>query len=959
MQARLAGKHGPLYWRALEDLVDEPGMQQHLRDPWPAWAGTAPMGRRAFLKLLGASLAMAGITACGRPPADSVLSTSHTRTSGNAEALFYATTLYMAGEAVGVLVETHEGRPTKIEGNPGHPASLGATGPLLQAAVLDLWDPDRSPSPRLRDEVATWSDFEAQVLRWGARYRHDGTGLRILSAPMLSPTLRAQRDDWLARHPGAQWHVHDAVDDRSSVQGSILAFGQPHACRYRLDEADIVLSLEADLLDGSPAHLAYANASARRREAEGGQRMSRWYAVEGTPSLTGAMADHRWIVASSRIADVLLALARALGVDVDVAASPTLDQTRIAALAEDLQSHAGRSVIAVGESQPAHVHALAHLLNARLGNADRTVFYRAIEPPAPDLASLCADMHAGRVSTLLLLDTNPVYDAPADFAFASALAKVPTTVHAGLYRDESGMACQWHLPLSHGLESWSDALSSDGTCSLAQPAIETLYDTRSIHELVALLNGDTEQRGRAIIRQRWARLTDEAWDAALRDGVIPEAMPDTPAPSPSPDVASYWPSRFTAPPLELLFRPDALLRDGRHANNAWLQECPRPLTQLTWGNAALISPRLAEGHGLANGDLVKLDVSGRALEVPVWIMPGQADTCVTLHLGHGRTHAGRVGSGIGVNAYALRTAGESWIAHATMSPSQGHAALASVQSHDRTEERLPIREMTVAALGAARAAPDETPPSLYDEPPPGDVAWGMTIDLNACIGCKGCTVACQAENNIPVVGAEEVRRGHQMHWIRVDRYYSGQPSNPGIAHQPVPCMHCEHAPCELVCPVGATVHDSDGLNVQVYNRCVGTRFCSNNCPYKVRRFNFLQYADLDTESLKAQRNPDVTVRNRGVMEKCTYCIQRIEQAHIAADRDGRAMEDGDVVTACQAACPTRAIHFGNLRDARSDVSGTRRSKRLYTLLPELNTRPRTAYLARVRNPHPSLAGEEA
>lgn len=952
----LVADQGPLFWRSLDELNNAPTLSHKLHDAWPALASASPMQRRTFLKLLGASLAMAGLAACGRPPEDSVVSRARASDGTNdGEAIFYATTLCMAGEAVGVLVETHEGRPTKIEGNPGHPASRGATGPLLQAAVLDLWDPDRSPAPRYQGEPATWSAFQAQAQTWRNRYRQDGSRLRVLSGPLLSPTLKAQREAWLRTFPGSQWHVYDAIARDGSLQGTTIAFGTPHTVSYALDEADIVVSLEADLLDGSPAHLGHAAAFARRRDPAGSRPMSRWYTVEGTPSLTGAMSDHRWALASSRIGDFVLELARMLGIAVPTASASGIDDARLRALADDLQTHRGRSLLAVGPSQPPHVHALACLINARLDNAGRTLYYRAADSTAPGLAALVADMHAGRVESLLVLDANPVYDAPADVSFAAALSNVRHTVHAGLYRDETALACQWHLPLSHMLESWSDAQSSDGTCAIAQPAISPMYDTLSVHECVAMLAGEIEQRGRNIVRAQWSSLPEHAWNDALRDGVIRGVEPaQTATPAPSDDVASYWPALRSSPSLELLFRPDALLRDGRYANNAWLQECPRPLTQLTWGNAALISPHLAAVHGLSNGDKLRLSADGRTLDVPVWITPGQADSCVTLHLGHGRTQAGRVGNAVGVDAYRLRTSEAPWIAAASASPLHEHVELASTQSLDRMEERAPVRTVHWPSSSLGESATDATPPSLYDEAPPGDVAWAMTLDLNACIGCKGCTIACQAENNIPVVGADEVRRGHHMHWMRVDRYYSGNASAPRMFHQPVPCMHCEHAPCELVCPVGATVHDSDGLNVQVYNRCVGTRFCSNNCPYKVRRFNFLQYADLDTESLKGQRNPEVTVRNRGVMEKCTYCIQRIEKAHIAADRNGTALRDGDVVTACQAACPTQAIHFGNLRDAHSDVSATKRSPRHYTLLSELNTRPRTGYMARVLNPHPAL-----
>ncbi|HEY9131963.1 MAG TPA: TAT-variant-translocated molybdopterin oxidoreductase [Dyella sp.] len=962
-RARLAGQRGHRYWRALEDLAADASFREHVASTMPAWSQVASMDRRGFLKLLGASLAMAGLTGCGRPPEDSIVPWLRMpEGQPDADAIFYATTLCMAGEAVGVLVQTHQGRPTKIEGNPQHPASAGATGPQLQAAILDLWDPDRSMTPRRLGDIGTWDAFAADVGQWRSRFASHGAGLRILSGSIRSPTLQAQRKAWLQRFPGAKWHVHEAIDDRQALAGAQQAFGRPYRCRYRLEKADVVLSLEADLLDGGPAHLAYAWGFAQRRDPERGT-MNRLYVVEGTPSATGTMADHRWAISSARIGDVLVEVAVALGMKGLPTLTPSgLSHARIAALARDLQAHRGRGLVVVGACQPPHVHALAHLVNAWLDNAGKTVVYISIDDALPGLAELCRDARAGQVETLFILQANPVYDAPADLDVSASFAKIRHTVHYGLYRDETAHICEWHLPASHPLECWSDAQSCDGSRSIAQPLIAPLYDTRSPHELLALLLGDIEQRGQAIVRNQWKALDDTAWIAALRAGVLPEMESDEPdLPVPADEVLRSWPLRQgQATELVLLWRPDPFLHDGTYANNGWLQECPRPLTQLTWGNAALVSPALAARRGLNTGDLVTLKVRGRALTLPVWVMPGQAESDITVHLGYGRTLAGRVGSEVGASAYILRTQDALWMAAGLeLVRADGHVDLASTQSHDRMEGSESVRSSSLTALlaGAAmESAP--TPPSLYEATQSGDYAWGMTIDLNACIGCKGCTVACQAENNIPVVGADEVRRGHAMHWIRVDRYYAGSPDAPETVHQPVPCMHCEHAPCELVCPVGATVHDSDGLNVQVYNRCVGTRFCSNNCPYKVRRFNFLQYADLTTESLKGQRNPDVTVRNRGVMEKCTYCIQRIEKAHIQADRENRAIADGEVVTACQAACPTRAIQFGNLKDSGSKVRRTRMSQRHYTLLAELNTRPRTTYLARVRNRHPDL-GEDA
>jgi molybdopterin-containing oxidoreductase family iron-sulfur binding subunit len=804
----------------------------------------------------------------------------------------------------------------------------------------------------------------------------------VLSGELHSPTLRAQRRALLARYPSAQWHVHEPAGSTQSRAGARLAFGRPYQDRYDVAAADVLLTLDADLLDGMPGHLAHARAFASRRhpDREGeGERMNRLYAIEPTPTVTGSVADHRWPLASAQIAVVTAQLAHALGVAgapaVDAAAATPLPAAMLQAVVDDLVRHRGRSLVVAGETQPAAVHALVHGINQALGNVGRTVDYidphgDADAPAMPDLAALVAAMQAGQVGHLLVLETNPAHTAAADTAFVAALAGVPHTAHLGLYRDETARRCHWHMPAAHALEAWSDARAFDGTASVVQPVLAPLYAGWSAHELVARLMGELQQAGHDIIRAHWsgdaaggALASDQAWEAALRDGVIEGTRAaavdvDAPArmPALSPDVLA---EASGAESLELLFRPDPTIWDGRYANNGWLQELPKPPTQLTWTNAALISPQLASRHGLANGDVVALRCDGRQLDVPVWITPGQAAGSVTLHLGHGRRHAGRVGDGIGTDAYALRTAEHPWVSRGLSMVATGRRVeLASTQQHFSMEGRELVRSATLRRFTEDPAfAQQQTPPTLYPPQPGGQYAWGMTIDLNSCIGCKGCTIACQAENNIPVVGEAEVRRGREMHWIRVDRYYAGSPDAPSTHHQPVPCMHCEHAPCELVCPVGATVHDEEGLNVQVYNRCVGTRFCSNNCPYKVRRFNFLQYSDVQEDTLKAQRNPDVTVRNRGVMEKCTYCIQRIETAHIAADRGSRAIADGEVVTACQAACPTQAISFGNLLDADSAVSRAKASPLNYDLLEEYNTRPRTSYLAQVRNPHPDLEDE--
>jgi Fe-S-cluster-containing dehydrogenase component len=950
-------------WRSVEDLGNCARAQTL---PPPA----AAIDRRQFLQTFGASLALSGVGSCSRPPQQEIVPYVHAP-AGQIDGLprFFASTLTREGYGHGVLIESNMGRPTKVEGNPQHPASLGSTDIFAQAAVLQLWDPDRSQSVMWRGQTSTWDAFAAEQAALAARCaRSEGAGFRVLTGAITSPTLAAQIDNLLRRYPRAHWHVHQPTHNDNGFAGAQLAFGAPLSTQLHLQRAEVILSLDADFLSDPAAGVRYARAfnAQRQPEARGG-RMSRLYAVEATPSLSGAMADHRLPLESARIQRLACQLGNRLGVlsgggDADPQYARWLD-----ALTQDLQAQRGSALIVVGPAQPPWMHALGHALNAALGAVGTTVSYtEPVEKLAGEggtIAGLITAMRAGAVDTLLVLDVNPVYDVPADLAFAEALRSVPHLLHLGLYRDETGVVAEWHLPQAHELEAWSDARAFDGTASLAQALIAPLYGGRSAHELLAAFLGDQATDGHSLVRRQWqTQLPDDhAWAAALQVGVIPGTALPARSPRLHRDLQTHVRLLPDDGSLELLFRPDSTIGDGRWANNAWLQELPKPLTQLTWDNPALISPALAERESLANGDWVELRLQGRMLRAPVWIMPGQAAATVTLHLGYGRRFAGRVGSGPGFNAYLLRPSVAAWAANGLqLVRSGGTYPLAATQHHFEMDGRDPVRVGTLSeyrsnAHFATAAEPfSGKPPSLYGELPHGEYAWGMSIDLNACIGCKACTIACQAENNIPSVGKDQVQRGREMHWIRVDRYFEGAPANPRSYSQPVPCMMCEHAPCELVCPVDATVHDSEGLNLQVYNRCVGTRFCSNNCPYKVRRFNFLEYIDNSADTLKAQRNPDVTVRRRGVMEKCSYCIQRIEEAHILADREDRRIRDGEVLSACQAACPTQAIRFGDIADSQSAVAQAKRSPRNYLLLAELNTRPRTSYLARVRNPNPAL-----
>jgi molybdopterin-containing oxidoreductase family iron-sulfur binding subunit len=712
-------------------------------------------------------------------------------------------------------------------------------------------------------------------------------------------------------------------------------------------------------------------------EALESDNLNRLYVIESTPTPTGAIADHRLPLPAGQIESFARALARELGVAVatsDGEAPQAVPANWIGAIARDLQAHPGATIVVTGDHQPPLVHALVHAINDRLGNSDQTVIYTDPVIASPvnqteSLRELTAAMTAGQVELLLILGGNPVFNAPVDLNFAGALDNVNLRVHLGLYEDETSARCQWHIPESHYLEAWSDARAYDGTVTIIQPLIEPLYDSRSAHEMLAALLGVGDALGHDIVQGYWASQSsaetfEQFWQTALHDGLIAGTALAPKSSSLQTEFGNQPPTAATLEDLEIIFRPDPSIWDGRFANNGWLQELPKPLTKLTWDNVALISPATAAELDLTNGDLVELDYRGQVVQAPVWLMPGHAERSVTLTLGYGRTQTGSIGSGVGFNTFLLRPADAPWFGSGLQLRKTGEQyPLASTQMHFNIEGRDLLRVGTVEQF---RAEPDfvrhmdahSEEVSLYPKfEYNNDHAWGMSVDLNACHGCNACVVACQAENNIPIVGKTEVQRGREMHWLRVDLYYQGDPINPETHHQPVMCMHCENAPCEVVCPVAATLHDHEGLNVMVYNRCIGTRYCSNNCPYKVRRFNFLQYTDLDAESLKLQRNPNVTVRARGVMEKCTYCVQRISAARITAKQEGREIRDGELVTACQAACPTQAIVFGNINDPNSQVAKLKASPLNYGMLADLNTHPRTTYLARLKNPNPALEGE--
>lgn len=978
LRSRLRTVHGPHYWRSLEALAETPAFQELLHREFPRGAAEwdETFSRRTFLKLMGASLALAGVTGCVQGPQEQIAPyTRQPETIVPGIPQVYASTFPFSGFGQGVIVESHMGRPTKIEGNPDHPDSLGATNIFGQASILTMYDPDRASSVRNQDRLNVWDNFRRALL--GAlegQRATQGAGLRLLTETVTSPTLANQIQTLLTQFPAAVWHQYEPVNDDNQFAGTVQAFGSYVQTRYDFAQANVILSLDDDFLGPRPGQLQYARGfTDRRRVSEGAPDMNRLYVAEGNLTITGAMADHRLPLRPSQIE--VLARAVAAGLGVNGVSTPPLDETQrrwVDAVLADLEQNRGASIVIAGRSQPPLVHTLAHAMNALLGNVGQTVLYTAPVASNPinqneSLIDLVNAMDAGTVELLVIIGGNPVYNTPADLRFGEKLAKVPFSTHLSLYYDETAQLTTWHIPEAYYLESWSDIRAFDGTVSIIQPLIAPLYNGKTPHELLATLIGQEPVNGYAIVRDYWRSQQgddnfDQFWRIVLAQGLLSNtALQPITLELQAQALQDLAAVPEPAQGLELIFQPDPTVWDGSYANNGWLQELSKNITKLTWDNAALISPATAARLGLASEDLVELRYRGSSVRAPIWIVPGHIDDAVTVTLGYGRSHAGNVGNGQGFNAYLLRKSDAPWFdAGLEIQPLGERYFLANTQDHGTMEGRDMVRAGTLAEF---RQNPEfiheasHSGESLfgdYDYPQ----AWGMVINLNTCIGCNTCTIACQAENNIPVVGKDQVLNAREMHWIMVDRYYAGDMDNPSVYFQPRPCMHCETAPCELVCPVAATLHDSyNGLNAMVYNRCVGTRYCSNNCPYKVRRFNFLQYNDPNVISLQLMRNPNVTVRNRGVMEKCTYCVQRINAARIAAEQENRPIRDGEVIPACAQACPTEAIIFGDLKDPNTRVARLRSSPLNYSLLEELNTQPRTTYVARLHNPNPALADD--
>jgi molybdopterin-containing oxidoreductase family iron-sulfur binding subunit len=993
IRQELKNVKGKRYWRSVDELANTPEFQAAVEKEFPGsphgWGDE--VSRRGFLKFMGASAALAGLAGCTKQPDEPIypyIKAPEDLILG--KPMYFATAHPFVTGAVPLLVKTDQFRPIKIDGNPEHPYNQGSSDPFTQATLLDLYDPDRSQHVTYRGENREWAEFAVE-LRNKVIASKDGTGIYFLSETITSPTLARQWREVQAKYPNAKLVQYDPA-----IAGTELASGLN--VQYDLAEADVIVSLDADFLSGAAFpgfHKLVRQYADRRKDPT---KLNRLYAVESTPTTTGLKAEHRLGLRASEIPAFAAELAKAVGVTgVEVPAYNWSDEQKrlLSALAKDLKVHAGRCVVIPGLYVNDPATGLAWAINSALGNLGKTVHERrevereiAVDQLGV-LNSLVVDLDAGKVDWLVILNANPIYSAPADLNFAAAFEKAKMTAHLGSHLDETGQNAQWHIPAAHFLESWSDARAYDGTVSVVQPMIDPLYGGKTAHHIFQAMLDEPGLSPYDTVRETWKpTIKDDfetGWRKALHQGWV-DGAELIQAPPVVYKMIQSWKVAAPSPKdsIEIIFRPDPNIYDGRWSNVGWLQELPKPVTNLSWDNAALVSGATLTKYGLEEDDIVELTVQGRKVNAPVIVVPGHPDNSVTVHLGYGRSFAGRVGSGAGFNAYLIRTSDAPFYAVGSMKKVEGKWGLAVTKSHfqdhrpklfggqgngnnsleadEAISERGIIRYATLdeykadpgfANEGETHTTTDKSN-TLFPNWEYKDNAWGMSIDMNSCTGCNACIIGCYAENNIAVVGKQQVRIGRNMQWLRIDTYFEGDLAAPRAHFQPMACQHCENAPCEQVCPVGATVHTPEGLNAMVYNRCVGTRYCSNNCPYKVRRFNFLLYSDFETESLKLMRNPDVTVRSRGVMEKCSYCLQRISAAKIEADKENRAIRDGEVVTACQQACPAQAISFGNINDKQSKVAKLQADERSYQVLADLNTRPRTKYVAAVLNMNPEL-----
>lgn len=1012
------------FWRSVSDLKQDPDMLHIARPEFMPGVDEPPAGasRRQFLQLMGASMAMAGLVGCRRP-VEKTLPYSHKPEEViPGIPLSYATSMPFRGNVLGLLVQSYEGRPMKVEGNPDHPVSKGASGVFEQASILNLYDPDRSKTVRKDGAEASWEEFVSFCQGFGRSAA--SRQVAVLCEDSSSPTLAALRSRLEAKFPQLRWVTYVPEGDSAERMGMQMAYGRSLRPWYQFDNADVIVSFDADFLSPVDPNFVHNSRSyAASRALTGPQDdMSRLYVIESSYSVTGSTADNRLRLRSSDIAEFAAAVAVHLQVDgVEGVGARFVDHEYAVQIARDLRRAGSSGVVLAGETQPPEVHALCAAINNSLNNIGNTVLMMDTNEPtrapqADEMRRLVSDMSSGSIDALLMIGVNPVYDRPGEIDFETALQRVETSIHVGAHFDETANLSTWHIPRSHYLEAWGDGRAYDGTLSVIQPLIAPMFDSKSDVEVVNTFATGLDVAGYDLVRETWGPVIsgnfEQQWNRVIHDGFLPNSAYRTIVPALANTVTAA-PSSVAENDVEVVFRLDNKALDGRFSNNAWCQELPDPVTKVTWDNVAIMSPATAGRFdinvvydaGQHYTDIVSLTVNDSKVEMPVWVVPGHADNSVSVSLGYGREIEskrperktgffdlddytdvyghGAIATGVGQNVSTLRTPTAMRISTVGSLEKTGERyMIATTQDHAYLEGRPMYR---MATLEEYRAHPNfaeemvhtlpggepwEEYPTLWQENHPTtkpafkdnpyhEYQWGMVIDLNACTGCNACAVACQSENNIPVVGKDEVSRGREMSWIRLDRYYvseEGKESDPMMVTQPVPCMHCENAPCEQVCPVAATVHSPDGTNQMIYNRCIGTRYCANNCPYKVRRFNYFNWTKTMPLEVQMGQNPNVTVRSRGVMEKCSFCIQRIRKANIRSGIEERSIQEGEVLTACQQACPTGAIVFGNMNDPNSAINKSRANDRRYNMLAELNTKPRTSYLGRVRNPNPELEG---
>lgn len=990
------------YWKSLKDISSEEDYNRFLKQS--DHNEDNGLSRRNFLSLIAASVALAGLEGCKKPVQKIIPYVEAEIGTIPGIPKYYASTIPWKNNALGVVIENHDERPVKVEGNEKHPSTLGKSNAFSQASTIEMYDPDRARGVKYNGKKVDWSEY----LKFAKDInKDDGKGLAVLMQESSSPTIKSIQNDFKTKFPSASWVSYESVNNENLYKGIEKAFSKKLQPIYRLENAQIIVSLGSDFLGVDDNNIYNTRKFAQNRDiVDENSTMNRLYVAESSITSTGSSADHRLNIPQHEMESILAELSyelKKLGLSLDASKVKSSNNLWIKAAAEDLMSNRGDSIILGGSQLSPEFHQLIALLNNQL-NAPVDYYPLSLSQVSSlaDFKSLCDDIKNNKIKNLIILGANPVYDSPADFNFGDLLKNVPNSVHLTNILDETSKLCSWNIAMTHYFECWGDAMSYDGFVSIVQPQIMPLFDSKSAIQVLTPLVYSKELSSYDTVKNVWksdivkSGNFEREWEKVLHDGLYKNTIIKKEQVRPSSKTSTAQLNNFIElddNKFEIVFNASSSVYDGRFANNGWLQEIPKPVTSLTWDNAALISIKVAKKLNIKNGQMIEIKIDNKSIKLPAWITPGQNQKSISLELGYGREFEGRLGNGVGFNVYPLRmSSNPSYSLNASISVLDETYPLASTQDHHGLEEdryaapgfdklsnnevqsRIPelVKQSTLdyykdnpdwVQKKVEEHKPDKkrswADHSMYNPEPEYDYSkgpqWGMSIDLTSCTSCNACSIACQSENNIPVVGKQQVMNGREMHWIRIDNYFAGDPDNPEMSTQSVACVHCELAPCETVCPVAATTHSSDGVNQMTYNRCLGTRYCANNCPYKVRKFNFYNYTRDLPEVVQMAMNPDVSIRFRGVMEKCTYCYQRVSAARISAENENREIQDGDFQVACQQSCPADAIKFGDINDPNSAVSKAKRRNRDYALLAHLGTAPRTTYLAKIRNQNPKLS----